>query len=82
MTENSNQKVSRRSYTKYAAAGVVVVAAGGGGYFLVSSQGEKGIPVPDTEDNMKLCRCPSCPSYAGAPLTGGSTAPKEKLGKK
>jgi hypothetical protein len=78
MVEKSDQKVYRRRYMKYAAAGVVVVAVGGAGYFLMSNQGEKGIPVPDTEDNMKLCRCPSCPSYTGTPLTGGFYCAKGK----
>jgi hypothetical protein len=78
MTAISDKKVSRRGYAKYAAAGVVVVAVGGAGYFMMSSGGEKGIPVPDTEENMNLCVCPSCPSYKDTPLTGGFYCAKGK----
>jgi hypothetical protein len=78
MNGETGEKVSRRNYAKYAAAGAVVVAVGGAGYYFVSSGGKKGIAVPDTEENMKLCVCLSCPTYTGTPLTSGFYCAKGK----
>ena len=64
----------KRRFFKFTAASVVVVAVGGfSGYTLnkLSKPKSKGIDVPDTEENMKLCICPQCPAYTGTPLTGG-----------
>jgi hypothetical protein len=28
------------------------------------------ISVPDTDENVKMCLCPDCPTYKGSNLTG------------
>jgi len=37
-----------------------------------------GNTVPDTEENIKMCRCPECPTFKGSPLSGGFFCAKGK----
>jgi len=75
----TSDKPSRRTWLKSAVMTVVGLVVGlGGGYYLGKSEEKRGIDVPDTEENMKLCICPDCPTYKGSPLTGGFYCGKGK----
>jgi len=73
------EKTTRRGWLKSMFAAVAGFVVGiGGGYFYAKSQEKRGIDVPDTEENMKLCICPTCPTFKGSPLTGGFFCAKGK----
>ncbi|MEJ2240847.1 MAG: DUF2769 domain-containing protein [Candidatus Bathyarchaeota archaeon] len=38
--------------------------------------------VPDTEENMNMCRCLGCPTFKGSPLSGGFFCAKGKAKEK
>ena len=70
---------TRRGWLRSVVLGFAGFVAGmGGGYFLAKSQEKHGIEVPDTEENMKMCICPTCPTYKGSNLTGGLYCAKGK----
>ncbi len=67
-----SESMSRRSWAKSIVLTVIGLVVGiGGGYYLGKSEEKKGIDVPDTSENTKLCICPDCPTFKGSPLTGG-----------
>ena len=42
------------------------------------SDAQMGINVPDMEENIKMCRCPECPTFKGSPLSDGFFCAKGK----
>jgi hypothetical protein len=45
---------------------------------LIIGDVKMGVSVPDTEENMKMCKCPGCPTFKGSPLSGGFFCAKGK----